>query len=306
MDHVLVTFCTASAALATGDADLLEPLAFGDLAVESMPRPFLAAYAMAQGVRERLAGRLEAAREVFAAAQSDLFTSWRALCYQMQIDLSLGDVAAARTAALGLRARLVDVSVPFCETTCDLVLAECERRSDGPGALDLAHQALTTAAAHELWPVVVEALESVGDLLLESGRPRDAARLLAAAQAERDRSHHRHRFPHRAAVMAADHARLVEDEGWAEGLALGLGDAVELARRMRGERARPVAGWASLTPTERRVVEKVTAGLTNPQIAEALLMSRATVKTHLIHVYDKLGIANRAELAAAAARREDA
>jgi DNA-binding CsgD family transcriptional regulator len=72
---------------------------------------------------------------------------------------------------------------------------------------------------------------------------------------------------------------------------------------MRGERMRPVLGWASLTPTELRVVEHVAAGLTNPEIASAMFVSRATVKTHLVHVYAKLGLSNRAELAAAAAKR---
>ena len=72
---------------------------------------------------------------------------------------------------------------------------------------------------------------------------------------------------------------------------------------MRGERLRPLAGWESLTPTELRVVEQVADGLTNPQIAEALLMSRSTVKTHLVHVYAKLGFSNRAELARPPVRR---
>ena len=49
------------------------------------------------------------------------------------------------------------------------------------------------------------------------------------------------------------------------------------------------------------MVEHVAAGRTNPQIAERLLMSRATVKTHLAHVFAKLGVATRAELAALAA-----
>ena len=44
-------------------------------------------------------------------------------------------------------------------------------------------------------------------------------------------------------------------------------------------------------------------GLTNPAIGERLFVSRGTVKTHLEHVYAKLGVHNRAELAAAAARR---
>ena len=47
----------------------------------------------------------------------------------------------------------------------------------------------------------------------------------------------------------------------------------------------------------------VAEGLTNPQIAERLLMGRATVKTHLEHIFTKLGIRTRAELAAEAARR---
>ena len=64
-----------------------------------------------------------------------------------------------------------------------------------------------------------------------------------------------------------------------------------------GERKRPSTGWASLTPTELAVVEQVRLGLTNPQIAERLLMSRDTVKTHLSHIYTKLGVANRTELA---------
>ena len=51
------------------------------------------------------------------------------------------------------------------------------------------------------------------------------------------------------------------------------------------------------------MIEQVAEGLSNPQIAERLLMSRATVKTHLVHVFRKLGISNRAELAAAVIRR---
>jgi DNA-binding CsgD family transcriptional regulator len=47
----------------------------------------------------------------------------------------------------------------------------------------------------------------------------------------------------------------------------------------------------------------VAAGLTNPQIAERLLMARSTVKTHLSHVYAKLGVRNRSQLAAQTSER---
>lgn len=48
---------------------------------------------------------------------------------------------------------------------------------------------------------------------------------------------------------------------------------------------------------------RVAEGLTNPQIAKKLFMSRPTVKTHLTHVFNKLDVSTRSELAAAGARR---
>jgi DNA-binding NarL/FixJ family response regulator len=48
------------------------------------------------------------------------------------------------------------------------------------------------------------------------------------------------------------------------------------------------------------VVRLVADGLTNPEIGSRLFISRATVKTHLSHVYAKLDVSNRTELAALA------
>jgi DNA-binding CsgD family transcriptional regulator len=70
---------------------------------------------------------------------------------------------------------------------------------------------------------------------------------------------------------------------------------VEYARHARGSRRRPSSGWASLTPTERNVVRLAAEGLSNPDIGARLFMSRSTVKTHLSHVYAKLGVTNRTE-----------
>ena len=91
---------------------------------------------------------------------------------------------------------------------------------------------------------------------------------------------------------------------WADGERLAWDKAVAWARRARGTRKRPSAGWASLTPTELEVAAQAAEGLTNPQIGERLLITRGTVKVHLSHIYTKLGLHNRSELAVAFARRE--
>jgi DNA-binding CsgD family transcriptional regulator len=52
-----------------------------------------------------------------------------------------------------------------------------------------------------------------------------------------------------------------------------------------------------LTPAELPVVELVAEGLTNAEVAARLHLSQATVKTHLLRAFDKLGVRNRTELA---------
>jgi DNA-binding CsgD family transcriptional regulator len=103
------------------------------------------------------------------------------------------------------------------------------------------------------------------------------------------------------AAIAAAMEALGEDAfnaAFEDGRRLDLGEVTAYVLRSRGERRRPSSGWASLTPTERAVVEQVRLGLTNPQIADRLLMSCDTVKTHLSHIYGKLGVGNRTELTA--------
>ncbi|MGH3380047.1 MAG: LuxR C-terminal-related transcriptional regulator [Actinoallomurus sp.] len=68
-------------------------------------------------------------------------------------------------------------------------------------------------------------------------------------------------------------------------------------RRHWNHTDRPVSGWASLTDTERNVSELVAQGLTNRQVADQLFMSTHTVAFHLRHVFRKLDIGSRVELA---------
>jgi DNA-binding CsgD family transcriptional regulator len=73
-----------------------------------------------------------------------------------------------------------------------------------------------------------------------------------------------------------------------------------IRRGRRGPRDRPQIGWRSLTPAEQTIATLVAQGLSNPQIGDRLYVSRRTVQTHLAHVFAKLDISSRAQLAAAA------
>lgn len=139
----------------------------------------------------------------------------------------------------------------------------------------------------------------------------EAARLLGAAAAARAATGVVAVFEPEAssieAARAALRARLGDeafDREVAAGSTFDLDDATRYAQRARGDRHRPQFGWAALTPTEMHVARLAGDGLTNPQIAQRLLMGRETVKTHLSSVYTKTGLANRSQLAAAIARDE--
>lgn len=71
-----------------------------------------------------------------------------------------------------------------------------------------------------------------------------------------------------------------------------------VSRRVRASSAvRPVSGWASLTDTECATSQLVAQGLNNQQIANRMHISIHTVACHLSHVFRKLNIGSRVELA---------
>jgi DNA-binding CsgD family transcriptional regulator/tetratricopeptide (TPR) repeat protein len=70
-------------------------------------------------------------------------------------------------------------------------------------------------------------------------------------------------------------------------------------RRPRKVTGRPAQGWASLTETERTIASLVAQGLTNRRIADEMFVSVHTVAFHLRHIFRKLSVASRVELARA-------
>ena len=78
------------------------------------------------------------------------------------------------------------------------------------------------------------------------------------------------------------------------------GRVLTIYRDAPGARAAAGAGsgapaLASLTAREREVLELIATGLTNDEIAERLVLGVGTIKTHVNHIFLKLGIRNRAE-----------
>lgn len=86
-------------------------------------------------------------------------------------------------------------------------------------------------------------------------------------------------------------------------LALRLLPVVELGlAAFRGGRSRRSAGLPWLSPRETEIAEHVARGLTTPQIALLLGTSKLTVRNQLVRIFDKIGVASRAELAGWVAR----
>ncbi|HEV2372183.1 MAG TPA: AAA family ATPase [Streptosporangiaceae bacterium] len=94
-----------------------------------------------------------------------------------------------------------------------------------------------------------------------------------------------------------------------------LGAAADVARlqarfRAHGIRRGPhskhrqaTSGWDSLTPAESKIASLVQGGLSNPEIAAKLLLSRRTVATHVSHILKKLDVNSRIDIAREAALR---
>ena len=149
----------------------------------------------------------------------------------------------------------------------------------------------------------IDAIEIITCLGLDEGDSRASGLLEAAARWRDETGYHGH-GPHYdepiARARAGVHARPADERN-----ELTIEDAVDLLQRGRGARRRPRTGWDALTPAERSVVALVVEGRTNAQIGERLYISRHTVDSHLRHVFAKVGVKSRAELAAMASARTE-
>ncbi|MEI8411193.1 MULTISPECIES: helix-turn-helix transcriptional regulator [unclassified Kribbella] len=150
----------------------------------------------------------------------------------------------------------------------------------GPVELNLG---LCAASLGE-WDTAIADLRKAGDLCRTIGAPgfavESACLLAEALERSGDRSQ-----AHAVARESLPLARALGMAPWAERL---------------GQLATPDD---PLSPREREVARLVADGLSNREIATALVISERTASNHVQHILGKLGFANRAQVAAWAARQ---
>ncbi|MBV9513108.1 MAG: LuxR family transcriptional regulator, partial [Mycobacteriaceae bacterium] len=265
---------------------------------------------MASGVAALAAGDAQAAHDAgegafrhFRMAQPQFATAMRSLMAHAAV--ARGDLIAAR--------RWADEAISVA-TGWHLVMSLIPRarvaiaRGDRHEAERDIRDALACAAGNGVHLEVPDILECIAGLASAADHHHDAARLFGAAQGIRQRMGSV-RFKVWDAGTEATLSALRDAMGrndfdctFAEGAALSLEEAIAYAQRGHGERKRPASGWASLTPAELDVVRLVSEGLANKDIATRLFVSPRTVQAHLTHVYTKLHLTSRVQLAQEAAR----
>ncbi len=187
----------------------------------------------------------------------------------IRLALDLGDLATATAAAAAAREEAAKEPVPVKAAVAD----HCR----GLVARDPA-------------PVLAAAgyFETAGRVLDQGTALEDAA-VLAARRGEVAAA--------RRALAGAVRAYEQLGAGWDMRRATVRLRPYRIRRRPGSYQARPVSGWAALTPTEVTVASLVARGRSNPDIAAELFLSRNTVQTHVSHVLAKLGARSRAEIA---------
>ena len=239
----------------------------------------------------------------------------------------IGSLALARSLdreqAGALPEALAALTAGFAGNTEELdefedLLADAVRLATKTGDLATAHALTNDAAALAADSEIPH--RQANALYCRGLQEHDATRLLTAAERYSEAS--RPLLTAKALEAAAGEFVSADDRGQARAaftraveIYTSLGAAIDAARlqarfRAYGIRRGPHAkhrqarsGWDSLTPAETKIAEFVEGGLSNPEIAAKLLLSRRTVATHVSHILKKLDVHSRTDIAREAARR---
>jgi predicted ATPase/DNA-binding CsgD family transcriptional regulator len=216
-------------------------------------------------------------------------------------DLAQGDVADGRVLA-------EEAAVVARRTGDKTVLARAlyaEGRAawlagDLAAAWSLLRESLAMRAEAGMFPEVAESLEALAGVCAGQGQRREAGALFGAASGLRGRLGLALSAPARAAhdrdsALARAGSAAEFERGWARGTGQPE-DIVAEVLSLQGRRT-IATGWAALTRAEIEVARLAAEGLTNREIGARLFVSPRTVQTHLSHVFGKLKVTSRRELA---------
>jgi DNA-binding CsgD family transcriptional regulator/tetratricopeptide (TPR) repeat protein len=280
-------------AAACGDLAIAAVIGFHRGEVDVARRHLAAAASHAAGIGHRLLGPLTLARSL-DFEQDDAIPEALAV---------LTDAFDGSTEELDAVEDLLADGVRLATETGDLSTAQA-----------LAGHAATLASGSQI------PHRQAAELYCRGLLDRDASRLLAAA--ERYDGAGRPLLRAKALEAAAANFLHADDRGRARTaftdaveVYASLGAAADIARlqatfRAHGIRRGPHAkhrrarsGWDSLTETEIKIAAFVQEGLSNPEIAARLLLSRRTVATHVSHILKKLDVHSRTDIARESALR---
>jgi DNA-binding CsgD family transcriptional regulator len=204
----------------------------------------------------------------------------------LQLTLFGGGLADPEGAVLLVRGALADGdrtrAVALAEQTRRLAASTAAAAEHARGLIDQDPTALKRAAeSYSTALAQASALEDAGSARAKQGDQAGATTLLGQAYA------------------------LYEEAGDDDDLARVRSGLRAAGTRLRHwtQADRPEFGWDSLTDTERRVADLVAEGLSNRQVANRVFLSMHTVAFHLRHIFWKLGISSRVQLARLAAEQ---
>jgi DNA-binding CsgD family transcriptional regulator len=152
--------------------------------------------------------------------------------------------------------------------------------------------------------VLADVARCRGLIAAARGNIADAAVLLEAAVAKHEAVGDRFGRARALLALGIIGRRARQKRAARESITAALGGFEELGAATWVERARSELGTIGgrtreegLTAAERRVADLVAAGRTNREVATELFLGERTVASHLTHIYAKLGVRSRTELA---------
>ena len=239
-------------------------------------------------------------RTELARARGDIEAARQAAVYPRAIDLHAGG-EGPRWPLIWLALRIeAEAATPAADRVS--ALAEAAARLPAPTPAARAYRALAAAEQARVaveparWSEAIDACREDGDPYLIAYALLRGAETDVAAGARDE-----------ATAALEEATRLADDLGAAplleEAYALARRARLKLASGTPTDRHLPAEDEPfGLTPREREVLALLAAGRSNPQIAEALFISRKTASVHVSNIISKLNVSSRGEAAALAHR----